>query len=595
MYHIWHGMTGVSREQLLADLRGADKEAAGPPIVSTVHAECEGTVREYVSTFDTWYGALEAAGLAADISPPGVDRETLVEDLQRVASKIDRSPTGDHIAEHGDYDIETYELVFGSYVLALEAAGIDPETTQYNFSEVDPPEHRDTTKNVRYLREHGPTPSAEMPLGSSVSDRKHGMWRFVMTSGQGSTDNGGGATEAVYYLDDQHDAKSVLRTFFETNDALVRNKSRHGIILGVRNHSPDWVDIAKDLLNDIAAASDHNDETDVGVLVVTPTHDTLTQAVARTVETPVENINVIEGVDADSGYVVGMPEEQQALWNRVNTGDIVMSQTETGVYTFTVEQAVRDWNATPDLWAEYDDGVRVAGPDRPWPYLLVGTTGSEIDLDLQTFWNAVSADETSDQIQYVPEEALAELRAEFDTFWNFVSEQTEHNDVAADQHRADDVEKKSPANSTRQTTGASGSENITVEIDSTIAFLVSDQQSDDVASLVGAHLKQAVDGIDPAAPTVTSTPTSAVRVELTGTQQTLIRALCGEDADYESMDAFVEDAIRTHLETPDTEEEFSISLEGPTAAALERLAEMEDLDTDDLVAAQIAEMVSKKM
>ncbi|MDS0258693.1 hypothetical protein NDI56_04620 [Haloarcula sp. S1CR25-12] len=588
-------MTGVSREQLIADLRAADKEAAGPPTVSTVPAECEGTIREYVSTFDTWYGALEAAGLAADISPPGVDQETLVEDLQRVASKIDRSPTGDHIADHGDYDIETYELVFGSYVLALEAAGIDPETTQYNFSEVEPPEHRDTTKNVRYLREHGPTPSSEMPLGSSVSDRKHGMWRFVMTSGQGSTDNGGGATEAVYYLDDQHDAKSVLRTFFETNDALVRNKSRHGIILGVRNHSPDWVDTAKDLLNDIAAASDHTDETDVGVLVVTPTDDTLVQGVARTVETPVENINVIEGVDADSGYVLGMPEEQQALWNRVNTGDIVMSQTETGVHTFTVEQTVRDWNATPDLWAEYDDGVRVAGPDRPWPYLLVGTTGSEIDLDLQTFWNAVSADETSEQIQYVPEEALAELRAESDTFWNFVSERTEHNDVGANQHHAEDAEKNSPANNTRHTTDASASENITVEIDSTIAFLISDQQSDDVASLVGAHLKQAVDGIDPATSAVTSTSTTAVRVELTGTQRTLIRALCGEDADYKSIDAFVEDAIRTHLEIPDTEEEFSISLSGTTAMVLERLVERDGTEINDLLSEQIAELVAKRI
>jgi hypothetical protein len=586
-------MTGVSREQLLLDLQDIDTAPDTLPNISTVHAECDGTVRDYVSEFGTWYAALDAAGLATDLSPPEVGREALIEDLQRVASEIDRSPTGDHIAEHGTYDIETYELVFGSYLLALEAADIEPETTQYNFSEVEPPEHRDTTKNVRHLREHGPTPSSEMPLGSSVSDRQHGMWRFMMNSGQGSTDNGGGTTEAVYYLDEQHDPKSVLRTFFDTNDALVRNKSRHAIILGVRNHNPDWVDIATDLLDEIAETDASDDETEVGVLVVTPTDETLSQAVEQTVKTPVENVDVIEDIDADSGYALGMPEEQQVLWNRIQTGDIVLVQTETGINTFTVERRVRDWNATADLWAQYDDGVRVAGPDRPWPYLLVGTTGGAVDLDLQAFWNMTSVEETADQLQYVPAEALAELRSEYGTFWKFVSAQSERDGAQSDQYQAGGTAKTMPSNNAQETASDGGSESLAVEIDSTIAFLVSDQP-DDVASFVGAHLKQAVDGIEPTVSAVTSTATTAVQVDLTDTQQTLIQALCGDDASYESVDAFVEDAIRTHMAIPDTEREFSVRLDGPTAAALNQLGEMEGVDTNELLAEHIADLVSEK-
>lgn len=595
MYHIWNGVTDVSREQLVADLRAVNETTAGPPTVSTVHEECEGTVRDYVSTFGTWYGALDAADLAADLSPPQVDRETLIENLRHVASEIARSPTVEQITEQGEYDIETYELVFGSYLLALEAADIDPETTQYNFSEVEPPKDRDTTKNVRYLRENGPTPSSEMPLGSSVSDREHGMWRFVMNSGQGSTDTAG-ATEAVYYLDEQHDPESVLRTFFKTNDALVQNKSRHGITLGVRNHNPNWVDTAKDLLDELEESSPSESATEVSVLVVSPTDEILSQAVSQTVETVVDDIDVIKNADAESGYVIGMPEERQALWNRVDIGDIVMVRTETEINTFTVEQTVVDWNAASELWAQYEDGVRVAGPDRPWPYLLVGTTGSEVDLDMTAFWDTVSVDDASDQFQYVPTEALAELRSSYGSLSQFVAAQSDGGtDDGSEDAKANETDTQTHSNDFTGDGGSGGSEDSIVEIDSTIAFLATEHHNEDVASFVGAHLKEAVDDIEPNVSTVTSASTATVPVDLTSTQRALISALCGDGGEYESLDAFVEDALRTHMQISDEKREISIRLEGPTAAALERFAETKDSEIQEVLSEQIAELVSRKV
>lgn len=595
MYHVWHGMTVVSRDKLLSDLRDLNTATDSPPMVSVVHSECEGSIREYLSEFGTWYAALDSAGLATDLSPPEADRDTLIEDLQQVASEVDRSPTGDHVAEFGAYDVDTYELVFGSYLLALEAAGIDPETTQYNFAEVEPPEHRGTTKNVRQLREHGPTPSSEMPLGSSVSDRKHGMWRFVMNSGQGSTDNGGGATEAVYYLDEQHDAESVLRTFFETNDALVRNKSRHGLILGVRNHNPEWVDVAKELLDEISESRGTENATEVGVLAVAPTDETLTQAISQTARTPIKNIDVIEGVDADSGYVIGLPEEQQALWNRIDIGDIAVIHSETGIDTFTVEQTVRDWNATTEIWAQYENSVRIAGPDRPWPYLLVGTTGGEAELDSETFWSSVSIDETSEQIQYIPHDALAEIRSEYGSFWQFISKNSNSDSDRAKQDQTDAADTETKSDNPREAASEEDSAGFTAQIDSTIAFLITEQNTEDIPRFVDAHLKQAVDGIEPTVSSVTSASTAAVSVELTDTQRALITALCGDDGDYDSIDAFIEDAIRTHLDIQEAEQDFSLKLKGPTVAALHQLAETKGSDPKELVSKHISEVVRKKL
>ena len=70
--------------------------------------------------------------------------------------------------------------------------------------------------------------------------------------------------------------------------------------------------------------------------------------------------------------------------------------------------------------------------------------------------------------------------------------------------------------------------------------------------------------------------------------------MCGEDADYGSIDAFVEDAIRTHMDIPDTEQELSIRLKGPTAAALQKLAETEGSDMNELLSKHINELVTKK-
>ncbi len=614
-------MEAIDREQLLEDLRTVSADGDTPPNVSTVVAECDGGIRDYIAEFGTWYDALEAAGVTGDRDPPDVSPEELAAELERVAAELDGPPTGEQITERGSYDIETYEAVFGSYLIALEEAGIEPSTNQYNFAEVDPPEHRGATENVRHLREHGPTPSSEMPQGSSVSDRQHGMWKFVVRAGKAATDSAGGMPEPVYFLKEEHDPETVMRTFFEVNDQMVDSKSYHGLITGVRDHSPEWAEIAKEFLPELVDGEAPDDETPPGILVIEATDETIANAIEATVANQTSDLQAIDGIERDVGYAWGLPEEQEERWSRVNPGDIVLASTDSEMYAFTVDERVRDWNATTTLWAQYDDGIRVEGPDQPWPFLLVGTSGGRAAFDTDEFWNLVTAERTDSAIQHLSAETLSPLREQYESFWNFARRHDNQSDQDRGQQQSDsrvDVNKDGNKNSDgRQnvaaTAGSSGSGELaepnetvkengepeatahTVEVSAVVAALAMRRDEGFIADAVSEHLKRAVDGSEPTVTQVSARETAPVPLDLTANQRTLVDALCEDDSEYASTAAFVEDALRARLDIADVQREFSITLEGPTAAVLSELAEEAGKEPAQLVEEQVQMFVADSM
>ncbi len=592
-----------------------------PPNISTVAAECDGGIRDYIAEFGTWYNALEAAGVTGDRDPPDASPEELVAELERVASELGQSPTGEQITEFSTYSFETYESVFGSYLLALEEAGIEPSTNQYNFAEVDPPEHRGATENVRHLREHGPTPSSEMPQGSSVSDRQHGMWKFVVRAGKAATDSAGGMPEPVYFLREEHDPETVMRTFFEVNDQMVESKSYHGLITGVRDHSHEWAEIAKEFLPELVDGDADDDETPPGILVIEATNETIANAIEATVANQTRDLDAIDGIGRDVGYAWGLPEEQEEHWSHVSPGDIVLASSDSDTYAFTVDEHVRDWNATTTLWAQYDDGIRVEGPDQPWPFLLVGMSGGQVAFDTDEFWNLVTADRTGDAIQYLSTETLSPLREQHESFWNFARRHDSQSDqdlgrrqsgsrvdvnrdenengdgrqnVAATAGSSDSGELDEPSE-TAKTNGEPTATADTVEVSAVVAALASRRDEGFVVEAVSEHLKRAVDGSEPTVTQVSAPETAPVPLDLTANQRTLVDALCGDDSEYASTGAFVEDALRARLDIADVQREFSITLEGPIAAVLSELAEEAGKEPAQLVEEQIQTYVADTM
>lgn len=595
-------MSDFERATLVDDLRAVAAGVAGSPSIETVTAECSAGVREYVDTFGSWYEALAAADAAEGLSPPNTDRADLLADLHRLAADGD-TVTKNRIAEEGEYRPAAYERLFGSLVIALEQAGVEPTTRQYNFAGVEPPPERAATKNIRHLREHGPTPSSEMPLGSDASDRQHGMWKFVIRAGRSSADAGGGRPEPVYYLDADHDPETVMRAFFEANERLLESKTYHGLIQGVGDHNADWVDIAKEFLPDLVEAASNHDSGDPGVLYVVPDGGTTRDAAASTVTQQTDDAGVISDVDVSEGYVWGLPDDQQAAWKQVDPGDLVFVRLDETLYGFEVTECARDWNATTDIWARYEDGVKVAGPDRPWPHLLVGTTGGVFGTAPDEFETAVSATLDDGPITYLEPDAVSSVLDAGDR-WRPVetpvdataaqAAATEHDETDADSSgEADDVpDVGASATHTTKTEADGGSATErdrtaeapaeTLSIDATVATFATQEGDSFVDEAVSAHLKRSVDGIEPTTTAVTADETAPIAVDF-GSNEPLVKALCGPNGTYESPAAFLEDALRVALDLPDEDREVTLTLDGATAALLETRAAAQDTDLTGLL------------
>jgi hypothetical protein len=174
----------------------------------------------------------------------GPTRWELVEDIRRVAADVGRSPTLDHIASHGSYDPEEYSDEFDSYLIALEEAGIEPTQSQYNFADYEPPQDHRGTANVRYLREHGPTPTSELPTDTGQSDKQHGAARFGIQQGVA------GNPDSVYYLLNEHEEREVIQTFFEANPKVFQNTPRRALVMSAGNHSHAFRDAMRTILDE---------------------------------------------------------------------------------------------------------------------------------------------------------------------------------------------------------------------------------------------------------------------------------------------------------------------------------------------------------
>lgn len=170
----------------------------------------------------------------------GPQRQELVDELRQIAADIGTTPTTHHLEDHGRYPREAYLEEFDSFIDALEEAKLQPRERQYRFSSHDVPEEMQGTKNVEYLHEHGPSTKEELPVGFDRSDKRHGGASFDIPINVGSSN-------PVYYLMEEHDARAVVRKFFEENPNVVENNSQRTLTATAGNHGSEFRDAARDL------------------------------------------------------------------------------------------------------------------------------------------------------------------------------------------------------------------------------------------------------------------------------------------------------------------------------------------------------------
>ena len=89
----------------------------------------------YVRRFGSWNEALDKAGLEPNMER-NISDEDLINEIQRLADELDRPPKLEDMDVLGTYGILTYQRRFGSWNEALDEAGLEPNM-EMNISDED--------------------------------------------------------------------------------------------------------------------------------------------------------------------------------------------------------------------------------------------------------------------------------------------------------------------------------------------------------------------------------------------------------------------------------------------------------------------------
>lgn len=126
--HSAHHQT-ISDQDLVDELLRLAGEFGRTPTTRDLRQQGKYSARPYRSNFGTFNNALEAAGLEPNVIKDASDNE-LISDLQALAEDIGETPTSDVVREKGKYGVEIYQRRFGSWNGALEAAGLELNHTK---------------------------------------------------------------------------------------------------------------------------------------------------------------------------------------------------------------------------------------------------------------------------------------------------------------------------------------------------------------------------------------------------------------------------------------------------------------------------------
>lgn len=380
----------VSKEELLEGLKQFKKEIGRTPSSRLMRSEGPHDPSTYKKKFGSWNNALREAGMEPlQTSDPPTEKE-LIQEIQRINESTFGTPKREDIQEYGKYNMRHYQEEFGSFVIALEEAGIDPTEKQYRFSKLSVPERKRGSQTIKKLRKDGPAASSDLPGDMSTVDRQRGMRKFMLSggTGKGGERHGvGGIIEPVYYLDDTHSPEEVLKTFFDENPSVLENKPKHGIKLAIRKHDLSWTDSGYDLVDKLAS-SDLESELNFSKVAVIrcwqDRSDDFEYCFNRSVGT-VENISeeLIQDTQLKQrGPVWGFSDNHKSIWDQLKPGDGVLFAKKSGLYeySFRIRSKFKDYSVVKELWAEYENGIRIDGLDSPWPYIVAGHSTDEVSV-----------------------------------------------------------------------------------------------------------------------------------------------------------------------------------------------------------------------
>ncbi|GGK79142.1 hypothetical protein GCM10009067_34290 [Haloarcula sebkhae] len=116
-----------SDEELLEEIRKLTSELGHPPSLAEFREQGRYSASTYYSRFGSWNKAVKEAGYNPNEPDSKISEEELVKELQRLSDELDKKPTASDMNEQGKYWRSAYRNEFGSWNNALEAVGFESE------------------------------------------------------------------------------------------------------------------------------------------------------------------------------------------------------------------------------------------------------------------------------------------------------------------------------------------------------------------------------------------------------------------------------------------------------------------------------------
>lgn len=122
----------IPASKLLEELHRVADVVGGRPTIENMLEYGNYSAKPYMNRFGSWNKAIEHAGFTpfTGTSEDMFSREELIDELQRLAQELDRPPTTRQMNEQGKFSPSPFKNLFGSWVEALRAAGLEPTEPQ---------------------------------------------------------------------------------------------------------------------------------------------------------------------------------------------------------------------------------------------------------------------------------------------------------------------------------------------------------------------------------------------------------------------------------------------------------------------------------
>lgn len=155
----------IDKDELIADYQRVAEELGKRPTLAEYNDRGDYSQQPIYSKFGSFEDFKAAAGFAT--GEKKVPDEKLIQDLQRVADDIGRTPPVMVYDEHGEHNSKTLKRRFGNWNEVLQEAGLEPTDHSEHWKDVEPT-----------LGEYGNTEAECATCGATIYRKQYDLDRY---------------------------------------------------------------------------------------------------------------------------------------------------------------------------------------------------------------------------------------------------------------------------------------------------------------------------------------------------------------------------------------------------------------------------------